>query len=127
MKVRWTNSSVRFRITPAELDAITAETEVVSNLTIPGGGGWQAAITCGSERSQIAFRNGRVEMALSHDHRILLAAPQTEGVYCTAPDDVTFRYYIEKDFPCAHPRAAEAWEEPTNTFPAPRILTHDIP
>jgi hypothetical protein len=29
------------------------------------------------------------------------------------------RFYIEKDFPCAHPRAGEAEEAPTPTFTPP--------
>ena len=30
-----------------------------------------------------------------------------------------FRYFIEKDFPCAHPRPAEAMEAPSECFAVP--------
>jgi hypothetical protein len=33
--------------------------------------------------------------------------------------DSSLRYYIEKDFPCLHPRPAEASESTTETFEAP--------
>jgi hypothetical protein len=40
-------------------------------------------------------------------------------VYFQTADSAPFRYFIEKDFPCVHPRAAEALEPRTETFPPP--------
>ena len=67
-------------------------------------------------------------LLLSDADRLRLSASDTEGIYFEANQaDFTepgsgqgvFRYYIEKDFPCIHPRAGDAMEEPTETFLTP--------
>ena len=56
-------------------------------------------------------------LALSAADRARLAAPDAEGVYFQSPGGL--RYVIEKDFPCVHPRGAEAREPVTETFQPP--------
>lgn len=48
-----------------------------------------------------------------------LAQPDLEGVYfrTEAPEDVD--WFVEKDFPCAHPRPPGVREELTDSFDAP--------
>jgi hypothetical protein len=65
----------------------------------------------------------------SREDREKLAVPETEGVYFTTnrPDRGLIRYFIEKDFPCIHPRAAEALEGPSETFaPPPALFPRNI-
>lgn len=117
MKVRWSRDSLRLRITPTEMAAITRGEEVAEALCFPGGTTWRVAVRAEAQTS-LASNENAVQVALSAADRERLAAPDAEGVYFQMPDGL--RYYVEKDFPCAHPRAAEALEPATETFAAPQ-------
>jgi hypothetical protein len=58
---------------------------------------------------------------VSREDQEKLAVPETEGVYFTTnrPDRGLISYFIEKDFPFIHPRAAHALKDPSETFVAP--------
>jgi hypothetical protein len=119
MKIRWTKNSVRFRITPSEFAAVERGENVGETLLLPGGASWRAAIEAGKGETSLFFSDGELRFSLSEADRELLAQPQREGVYFQQSGETELRYFIEKDFPCAHPRAAEALEEPTETFAPP--------
>ena len=122
MKIRWNRTGVRFRITPSELDALVRSEAIHEELMLPGGN-WRAAILPGGDATRISLNEGCLRLLLAPADRDRLAAPETEGVYFTMETDdparPLLRYYVEKDFPCAHPRPAEAAEPPSETFPAP--------
>jgi hypothetical protein len=122
MKVRWTDESVRFRITPTELGQLERGEAIHAELSLPGGG-WTATVCLEPEGETrlSGTGSGTVTLYLSRADVLRLADPSAEGVYFRAargdaPDGL--RYYIEKDFPCLHPRPVEA-EEQTETFAAP--------
>lgn len=122
MKIRWTNHSLRLRITPSELEALERDEVVRAELVLPGGGlpggGWRAAV-CPGEATSIEMIEGEVRLFLSRADRDQLARPDQEGVYFQTSSPPALRYFIEKDFPCVHPRAAEILEPPGETFAAP--------
>jgi hypothetical protein len=64
---------------------------------------------------------GAVVLTLSADSLATLRQPETEGVYFTHTDQ-SFTYFVEKDFPCLHPRP-EPVQEQSETFPAPEGFT----
>jgi len=113
MKIRWSRGSVRMRITPSELAALERGEALSEELTLPGGS-WIASIRT-AEASALTMQGNVLEVHLTAEDVAQLAAPENEGVYFDA-DGTTPRYYIEKDFPCAHPRAAEALEPQSETF-----------
>lgn len=120
MKIRWTKNSVRFRITPGELESLmryeaVTETLHIANLY------WVAMIYPQKARKHSDFVATQSEFAirLSKPDLQKLADPQNEGVYFSTKGENSFRYFIEKDFPCAHPRAGEAEETSTETFEPP--------
>ena len=121
MKVRWTPESIRFRITPGELEQLRAGQGVTSVLRIPGGS-WQATITPAIPDAPTTLGGaepGNITLSLSAADLARLSDPVNEGVYFRTPDDEPpVRYFIEKDFPCVHPRPKEAQEE-TETFAPP--------
>ena len=112
MKIRWTEDSIRFRIAPAELQALRAGQAVRAALPFPGG--WQAGVYLTGETTELICEAGEASLLLSRADALRLAAPENEGVYFeqSAP---RLRYYIEKDYPCEHPRPAEA-QESSETF-----------
>ncbi|HEX8550877.1 MAG TPA: hypothetical protein VF681_04915 [Abditibacteriaceae bacterium] len=114
MKIRWTKNSVRFRITPQELGALEIGETVQESMHFRGEELWRASVEIGDETA-LQSGNG-VTISLSTSDRARLAEPDAEGVYFSEDG---FRYYIEKDFPCAHPRAVEAAEPVTDTFVPP--------
>ena len=116
MKVRWNRSSLRLRITPSEMETVIAGASVAESLALPGGSGWRVTLNAGTETVLGATADG-VTVSLSAADRDILASPAAEGVYLQSPYGL--RYYVEKDFPCAHPRAAEALEPTAQTFEAP--------
>ena len=118
MKVRWTNESLRLRITPAELAAICAEKNVAVSLAFPGEGSWTTEIIAQGNESKIAFEQNSVRVYVSRKDVEKLNADDEEGIYFTASGPA-MKYMIEKDFPCAHPRPAQALETPTETFTPP--------
>ena len=117
MKIRWTQNSARFRITPKELDAITKGETIDETLILLNGKGWRAAIASAAQTA-LSFQDGTLLVELSERDRQQLAEPDREGVYF-ADDAAGLRYFIEKDFPCAHPRAADALEPESETFAPP--------
>jgi hypothetical protein len=125
MKVRWTTGSIRFRITPTELAALERGEPVTVSLPLPDGGGWTATIAPegrGETGLCSTSERGGLCVYLTAADRDRLTDPTTEGIYFTGPlgaDPVGLRYFIEKDFPCVHPRPKEAPEDSETFAPPP--------
>ena len=119
MKVRWTRNSIRLRITPGELNALQSGQTVTEELKLGPGGGWSITLCPASAFTGIAFELGGLRLTLAQPDVLDLARPDAEGIYFQTPTDPSLRYYIEKDFPCIHPRAAEAQEPAGETFNPP--------
>lgn len=113
MKARWRSESLRLRITPAELAALLAGEGVEEEASFPGG--WRVRIEPGPVAGLSSPTPGTVVVALGPADRAALSDPATEGVYFR---DGAFAYFVEKDFPCIHPRPKEA-QESTETFAPP--------
>jgi len=118
MKIRWTRGGVRMRITPTELEALQHGAEAVETLSLPGGN-WSATIRPGAPGTSLSLEGSTLCVALSDLDLDQLCAPDAEGVYFQTDDEPPLRYFIEKDFPCAHPRAADAIEPDTENFEPP--------
>jgi hypothetical protein len=118
MKVRWTEESVRLRISPEELERLQRGDSVEEELALHGDG-WSAAIHPHPSETSLDFARGSLQMQLSRRQIQKLSEPETEGVYFQTPTEPPIRYLIEKDFPCVHPRASKAAEPVTPTFPPP--------
>ena len=114
MKIRWSNDSIRFRITPSELASLQRGEDVSDNVEVLRLE-WSATITLAPEHEIEAVR-GEFVIYLSPSELAALADPANEGVYFTTDGETPVRYCIEKDFPCAHPRSSEANEPATETF-----------
>lgn len=126
LKIRWTSGSLRLRITPTELNALHRGEPVEERLRIPGspiGGGWNVILLPGGTQSDIGASGGTVLFDISRVDLERLSDSGAEGIYChrygSAEDVNGFSFYVEKDFPCVHPRPAEANEAQTETFSAP--------
>ncbi len=117
MKVRWTETSLRLRITPAELELLRDHRAVIATMSV---GAWQVFLKGGPWQTQLLTRGSQVHVHLSSADLAALLEPTCEGVYLTRD---SFKYYVEKDFPCEHPRPVEVALEPaletTQTFPRP--------
>lgn len=111
--MRWMRDSLRLRITPSEFEALLRGAACVEAASFPGG--WEATLAPGARTALSSPSPGRCVLTLSDDDLARLGAPDAEGVYF-AQDG--YRYFVEKDFPCAHPRPAEA-PESGETFAAP--------
>lgn len=109
MKVRWTTNSVRLRITPAELDSLLRGHGVGDVLAVPGGT-WSVRITPGAPEPSLRMDGAMLSIGMTTVDRDRLAEPGVEGVYFTTADSPSVRYFIEKDYPCAHPRTEDAGE-----------------
>ncbi len=118
MKVRWTQHSLRLRITPTELERLQQNLSVTEMLSLRGGG-WSIAIETSDSPTRLSAAQGALTLFLAANDVNKLAVPETEGVYFRCEGDPPLRYYIEKDFPCIHPRPAEAQEQPSETFDTP--------
>jgi len=114
MKIRWSQNSIRLRITPGELAALQKGEAVVETLELPGGN-WTTKLVVEAATS-LAMNGGTVHIALSALDFERLASPENEGVYFGGDEQSALRYFIEKDFPCAHPRAIDALEPASETF-----------
>jgi hypothetical protein len=112
MKVRWTRSSVRLRITPDELAALERGEPVEERMGIPGGFVMRLEP---ADVTVLDSSQGAVRFALSRADLGRLSAPETEGVYFQDG----LKYFVEKDFPCVHPRAPQTLEPKTGTFERP--------
>ncbi len=127
MKVRWNRNSLRLRITPPELLALEKGGDVREEIHFPGSdiAGWTVIVQPGNFITSLRQQEGTVLLTLGEEDRLRLSDPELEGVYFEVGDTNgrgntgVFRYYIEKDFPCIHPRAGDAFEGPTETFPTP--------
>ena len=115
MKIRWTEESVRFRITPTELDVLRRGEPALARLPIPGG--WAAGLYPAQAQTSLNVVSGELRLLLSSEDTARLALPENEGVYFQQTE-TGLRYYIEKDFPCEHPRSSEA-QESSETFQRP--------
>jgi hypothetical protein len=112
MKVRWTRSSVRLRITPDELEALEQGHAIEERMGIPGGFVMRLEP---SDVTALDSSAGVVRFGLSSADLGRSDAPETEGVYF---QDV-LKYFVEKDFPCTHPRKPETAEPKAETFDRP--------
>jgi hypothetical protein len=119
MKIRWTDTGIRFRITPSELDALQEGKIVEESLRLTEAVVWNAQILPVPTETGLHHEGATVQIRLSPEDRAQLAQSDREGVYFETEDTPAFRYYIEKDFPCVHPRLAEAAEPKTETFIPP--------
>jgi hypothetical protein len=119
MKVRWTKVSLRLRITPGELEALEAGEPVVERLQFGEGQGWETAIIPSDATTDLACVGGTVQITLSLADCCRLSNPEVEGIYFQRAIEPLIRYFIEKDFPCAHLRAPDAMEPITDTFVPP--------
>jgi len=115
MKIRWNKESVRFRIAPSELEALGNGASISEELSF-NGGFWRATIARG-EKTALLQQGGALHLSLSSEDCARLSAPETEGVYFQEEDGP--RYFIEKDFPCVHPRAEQTREESETFAPPP--------
>ncbi len=109
MKIRFTSSSLRVRITPNELERIKNREKLELNFGIPGG--WQFVLAP-DEQTRLETRDDVVVFGLSAMDATILAEPTREGMYFEAEG---LRFFVEKDFPCEHPRT-NLEEETTATF-----------
>jgi hypothetical protein len=116
VKIRWTKNSVRLRITPQELEALQRGETIRESF--PLGDAWHVAVVP-SGQTALQFVESVLQITLSENDRAVLANPENEGVYFQTDTEIPLRYFIEKDFPCANPRAAEAMEPVTETFAPP--------
>ena len=119
MKVRWTADSVRYRITPSELETIQQGGEVRQEFRPGAVAIWSAVILASEKDTALTWNGNEIGILLSRPDRDRLAVPDVEGVYFRHEGDQPVRYFIEKDFPCIHPSASAAAETPTETFAPP--------
>jgi hypothetical protein len=118
MKVRWNARSLRLRITPAELAALERLEPVTERM---GVGAWSVRLEV-EDVTVLEAEGGEVRLGLSSHDFGRLCDPTQEGVYLERDG---FKYYVEKDFPCEHPRAAAAQDALEDvatgqTFPRPQ-------
>ncbi len=107
--------SLRLRITPTELQALV-EGDSISEAFAASS--WQMSVHPSSITS-IHFEGSAVTVTISSADVARLASPECEGVYFTAMNHSAIHYFIEKDFPCAHPRPADAGDPITEIFSPP--------
>ena len=112
MKIRWNQNSIRYRITPTELKALHDGLEVSESLALPGGS-WDACLRIG-QTSSLTMDSNQIVISLSPADQLKLEEIGEEGVYFKTSNGV--RYFIEKDFPCAHPHNEQACEEESERF-----------
>jgi hypothetical protein len=112
MKVRWRTGSLRLRITPTELSYLQRGETITESLGLPGG--WYVTLQASASSTQLRAEAAQVSLVLASADLALLSEPSTEGVYFKQDD---FWYFIEKDFPCAHPRPKEVTEETEHFAP----------
>lgn len=122
MKVRWNESSLRLRITPSELTALEQGNEISQRLPVTPEFAWTVAVRPQAPRTVLTAEGAGVMVLLTAGDVDALARPDAEGVYFGAEGPGRPRYYIEKDFPCTHPRAGEAAEVEAETFPGPAAV-----
>ena len=127
MKVRWKYGSLRLRITPSELKDLLGGQQIFERFELSGGPVWEVAVCPSAEQTSLQNRGAKIQLLLSQEDQDKLASPETQGVYFLSDPSGhdSIRYFIEKDFPCIHPRAADALEVPSETFSPPPGLISD--
>lgn len=123
MKVRWTSGSLRLRISPTELASLERGEPLEERLRIPGapvGSSWTVLLLPGGKMSEISASGSVVLFDISRTDVERLADSANEGIYCQqSGSDEGFSFYVEKDFPCIHPRPSEINEPDSETFAPP--------
>lgn len=123
MKVRWTSGSLRLRISPTELASLERGEPLEERLRIPGapvGSSWTVLLLPGGKLSEISASGSVVLFDISRTDVERLADSANEGIYCQqSGTDGDFSFYVEKDFPCIHPRPSEINEPDSETFAPP--------
>jgi hypothetical protein len=109
-------NSLRIRLSPRELDLLASGRAVEQRLGPKDG--WSVSLAP-SKATSLTIDGARVLIGLCAKDIQRLCEPATEGVYFEAAHESTIRYFIEKDFPCLHPRPHETGEPETESFPAP--------
>ncbi|MBV9470020.1 MAG: hypothetical protein JOZ57_12340 [Abitibacteriaceae bacterium] len=117
--MRWTHNSLRLRISPSELAQLQQGEIVTETLMLSPDGSWSAIIQPDSALTNLILAAGTLRFLLAPSDLERLSVPETEGVYFTTASEPPVRYFIEKDFPCIHPRADGAQEPATETFAPP--------
>ena len=112
MKVRWRSGSLRLRITPTELSGLQCGETITESLGLPGS--WHVRLCSVVSETRLFAQGAQVEISLDSTDLLHLAEPGTEGVYFNQDG---FCFFIEKDFPCAHPRPKEVTEETEHFAP----------
>ncbi len=120
MKIRWTENSIRLRISPSELDALL-DNQIVRESVHLASGGWSTRILPGCASTDCGLVDGDLLVYLSSVDVHALAEPTSEGVYFKFDTSVGSEVlvYIEKDFPCAHPRPSKVPEAAVSETFAP--------
>ncbi|MBS1717641.1 MAG: hypothetical protein JSS72_07905 [Armatimonadetes bacterium] len=116
MKVRWMPESLRMRITPSELEMLLDGQAVAQRIFRSSGWGIEVKP---SQETELILEGEVVTVKLSHADIKRLGEPSREGIYFNSAHEPSIRYFVEKDFPCAHERPPETGEPETETFSAP--------
>lgn len=119
MKVRWTTDSMRLRITPTELTELLCGRPLTCAMARHGTSPWSVTVVPGASITALRSEGSAVRLLLCRADIERLADGATEGVYFATPagsGSRSFSYFVEKDFPCAHPHAEEAREPETERF-----------
>jgi len=115
MKIRWNSKELRYRITPGELERLRNGESITEAFAFAEG--WQAVLSPAEESSLRFSAAGGVTISLSEADRVALAQEENEGVYLQADSGTgPVRYFVEKDFPCLHPRPSEVLPGEGETF-----------
>jgi hypothetical protein len=127
MKIRWKNDSLRLRITPTELTDLLGGKQISERLDLTGARVWEVTISPNADETSLGNDGPVIQLRLSREDQKKLALPETPGVYFTANRSDgcgLIKYFIEKDFPCVHPRATDALESPSETFAPPSSFVY---
>jgi hypothetical protein len=92
---------------------LRAGEDVIEAPTFPGLC-WVAKIRYSNGRPALAADGADLIVFLDSESINTLISPVSEGVYFKT--DSGFRFFVEKDFPCAHPHSPDAEEESTERF-----------
>ena len=68
----------------------------------------EAAILPGEFETTLGMTGNELRLTLSTQDCARLADPENEGVYFQDEIEPPLHYYVEKDFPCVHPRASSS-------------------
>jgi hypothetical protein len=92
---------------------------VTERFQLSAGPGWETAVVPVERTTELVWVEGVLQVCLSSADRQRLASPEAEGIYFNHAGDTPLHYFVEKDFPCAHPRAGDAMEKLSETFKPP--------